>query len=78
MVFIYVYYGLFVCKNLVDVMSLFFTDFLFHLSIFNKNRSVSGKNHPISLFLCRLLCVSAEFSQFSSIFIKIFKNRRDR
>jgi hypothetical protein len=28
MVFIYVYYGLFACTNLVDVMSLFFTVFL--------------------------------------------------
>jgi hypothetical protein len=37
MVFIFVYYGLFTCTNLVDVMSLFFTVFSFHLPIFDKN-----------------------------------------
>jgi hypothetical protein len=46
MMFIYVYYGLFVCTNLVDVMSLFFTGFSFHLSIFNKNQPVFDKNWP--------------------------------
>jgi hypothetical protein len=46
MVFIYVYYELFACTNLVDVISLFFTIFSFHLPIFDKNRSVSGKNRP--------------------------------
>jgi hypothetical protein len=46
MVFIYMYYGLFVCTNLVDVMPLFFTVFSFHLAIFSKNRPVSGKIHP--------------------------------
>jgi hypothetical protein len=46
MVFIYVYYGLFVGTNLVDVMSLFFKGFLFHLSIFDKNRSVFSKTRP--------------------------------
>jgi hypothetical protein len=44
MVFIYVYYGLFTCINLVDVMSLFFTGFSLYLPIFNKNRPVSGTN----------------------------------
>jgi hypothetical protein len=44
MLFIYVYYGLFACTNLVDIMSLFFMVFLFHLPIFNKNRSVSDTN----------------------------------
>jgi hypothetical protein len=34
MLFIYVYYGLFACANLVDVMLLFFTVFSFHLPIF--------------------------------------------
>jgi hypothetical protein len=43
MVFIYVYYGLFVCTNLVDVMPLFFMNFSFHLPIFSKNRPVSDK-----------------------------------
>jgi hypothetical protein len=43
MVFIYMYYGLFTCINLVDDMSLFFTVFSFHLSIFGKNRPVFGK-----------------------------------
>jgi hypothetical protein len=44
--FIYVYYVLFTCINLVDVMSLFFTIFSFHLPIFDKNRLGSGKNRP--------------------------------
>jgi hypothetical protein len=38
MVFIYVYYGLFACTNLVDVMSLFFTVFSFPSPNFGKNR----------------------------------------
>jgi hypothetical protein len=37
MVFICVYYGLFICINLVNVMSLFFTVFSFHLPNFGKN-----------------------------------------
>jgi hypothetical protein len=45
-VFIYVYYGLFACTNLVDVISLFFTVFSVHLPNFDKNRLVSGKNRP--------------------------------
>jgi hypothetical protein len=45
MVFIYVYYGLFACINLVDVMPLFFTVFSFHLLIFGKIHPVSGKIH---------------------------------
>jgi hypothetical protein len=45
-VFIYMYYGLFTCTNLVDVMSLFFMVFSFHLLNFGKNWSVSGKNRP--------------------------------
>jgi hypothetical protein len=45
MVFIYVYYGVFIYTNLVDVM-LFFTVFSFHLPIFDKNRPVSAKLHP--------------------------------
>jgi small-conductance mechanosensitive channel len=43
MVFIYVYYGLFVCTNLVVTMLLFFTVFWFHLPIFDKNHPVSDK-----------------------------------
>jgi hypothetical protein len=43
MLFFYVYYGLFACINLVDVMPLFFTVFSFHLPIFSKIRPVSGK-----------------------------------
>jgi hypothetical protein len=46
MVFIYVYYGLFASTNLVDVMSLFFTIFSFHVPIFSKNRPIFGKNRP--------------------------------
>jgi hypothetical protein len=38
MVFIYMYYGLFACTNLVDVMPLFSTVFSFHLPIFGKIR----------------------------------------
>jgi hypothetical protein len=46
-VFIYVYYGLFICTNLVYVISLVFTVFSFHLLIFGKkNRPVSDKIHP--------------------------------
>jgi hypothetical protein len=44
--FIYVYYKLFVCINLVDVISLFFTIFSFHLPVFDKNRSIYDKNCP--------------------------------
>jgi hypothetical protein len=43
-VFIYVYYELFICINLVDVMSLFFTVFSFNLPIFDKNQPISDKN----------------------------------
>jgi hypothetical protein len=46
MMYIYVYYGLFACTNLVQLMSLFFTVFSSHLPNFCKNRSVSSKNHP--------------------------------
>jgi hypothetical protein len=35
-VFIYMYYGLFTCINLVDIISLFFTIFSFHLPNFAK------------------------------------------
>jgi hypothetical protein len=45
-VFIYVYYGLFICTNLVDVISLFFTGFSFHLPNLGKNWPVSDKNRP--------------------------------
>jgi hypothetical protein len=41
--FIYVYYRLFVCTNLVDVMSLFFMIFSFNLLIFDKKRPVPTK-----------------------------------
>jgi hypothetical protein len=43
MVFIYMYYRLFACTDLVDVTPLFFTIFSFHLPIFSKNCPVSGK-----------------------------------
>jgi small-conductance mechanosensitive channel len=46
MVFIYVYYGLFACTNLVDTMSLFFMIFSFYLPIFDKKRSISSTNRP--------------------------------
>jgi hypothetical protein len=45
-VFIYVYYELFACTNLVDVISLFCMVFSFHLTIFGTNRPIFGKNHP--------------------------------
>jgi hypothetical protein len=44
--FIYMYYGLFICTNLVDVIPLFFTVFSFHLPIFDKNRLISSKIRP--------------------------------
>jgi hypothetical protein len=43
-VFICVYFRLFICINLVDVMSLFFMIFSFHLLNFGKNQLVSNKN----------------------------------
>jgi hypothetical protein len=46
MVFIYVYYGLFACINLVDVTPLIFTVFSFHLPIFGKIHLVFGKICP--------------------------------
>jgi hypothetical protein len=45
-VFIYVYYRLFGCINLIDVMLLFFTIFSFYLSIFGKIHPISSKKHP--------------------------------
>jgi hypothetical protein len=45
MMFIYIYYGLFACTNLV-VMSLFFTVFSLYLSIFDKNWPVFDTNRP--------------------------------
>jgi hypothetical protein len=90
MMFIYMYYGLFTCTNLVDVMLLFFMVFSFHLPIFDKNRPISDKIHhadfqekpanfwssQFSLFLRRLRCVSAEFFfQVSPISFEFFKNR---
>jgi hypothetical protein len=77
MVFIYVYYRLFACTNLVDVMSLFFTVFSFHLPIFHKNRSVFGTNCSeiahrfsekppnLSVFLVSLFVSSAFRPNFS-------------
>jgi hypothetical protein len=47
MIFIYVYYGLFAYTNLVDIMSLFFMIFSFHLPNFGKNHLVSGKNWSV-------------------------------
>jgi hypothetical protein len=46
MMFIYVYYRLFIYTNLIDIISLFFTVFWFHLLIFNENRPVSAKTRP--------------------------------
>jgi hypothetical protein len=46
MIFIYLYYGIFACTNLVDVILLFFMIFSFHLLIFDRNLPVSGKNRP--------------------------------
>jgi hypothetical protein len=43
-VFIYVCYELFVCTNLIDVMSLFFMIFSFNLPILDKNWPVSDTN----------------------------------
>jgi hypothetical protein len=44
--FMYVYYGSFVCTNLVDIMPLFSPVFLFHLPIFSKNHPISYKIRP--------------------------------
>jgi hypothetical protein len=44
--FIYVYYRLFTCINLVDVISLFFMVFSLHLLNFDKNQPVFDKNRP--------------------------------
>jgi hypothetical protein len=46
MVFIYAYYRLFACTNLVDVMSLFFHSFLVPFTIFDKKQPFSNKNRP--------------------------------
>jgi hypothetical protein len=45
MVFSYVYYGLFTYTNLVDVISLFFTVFSFHLPNFGK-KSAGFRQKP--------------------------------
>jgi hypothetical protein len=46
MMFIYMYYGLFACTNLVYVMLLFYMVFSFYLPIFGKIRPISGKIRP--------------------------------
>jgi hypothetical protein len=46
MVFIYMYYKLFACTNLVDVMPLFFTVFYFIYQFLVKSRPVSNKIRP--------------------------------
>jgi hypothetical protein len=47
--FIYMYYGLFVCTNLVDDMPLFFMIFSFHLPIFGKIRPKIAKIGDLSV-----------------------------
>jgi hypothetical protein len=49
MMFIYMYYGLFVCTNLVDDMPLFFMIFSFHLPIFGKIRPKIAKIGDLSV-----------------------------
>jgi hypothetical protein len=81
MVFIYVYYELFACTNLVYVISLFFTVFLFHLSISVKiarksPRRFFGKNRPhFSLpgFYCSSV-VAGTFRPIFSEFCRFFFN----
>jgi hypothetical protein len=46
MMFIYMYYGLFTCTNLVYVMLLFYMVFSFYLPIFGKIRPIFGKIRP--------------------------------
>jgi hypothetical protein len=46
MMFIYMYYGLFACTNLVYVMLLFYMVFSFYLPIFGKLCPISGKIRP--------------------------------
>jgi hypothetical protein len=49
MMFIYMYYGLFVYTNLVDVMTLFFIIFSFHLPIVGKIRPKIAKIGDLSV-----------------------------
>jgi hypothetical protein len=77
MVFIYVYYGLFACTNLIDVMSLFSQFFR------SMNADFQGGTGRISVFLVFTIFTSSpvHFSQIFSIFIdfyRILKNRPDR
>jgi hypothetical protein len=67
MMFIYMYYELFICTNLVDIMPLFFMIFLFYLLIFNKNRSGPDKNRLkiVTRFSEKLINLSAKRADLS-------------
>jgi hypothetical protein len=69
MVFIYVYYRLFACTNLVDVMSLFSTVFSFHLLIFWQNSPGNRhdefwENHQFISEIGRLITKTGRISVF--------------
>jgi hypothetical protein len=69
MVFIYVYYRLFACTNLVDVMSLFSTVFSFHLPIFWQNSPGNRhdefwENHQFISEIGRLIAKTGRISVF--------------
>jgi hypothetical protein len=79
MVFVYFYYGLFACINLVDVMPLFSTVFFLSIYRFSAKFARFLKNSPKNrhdefwycgflLFLSHLQCVSTEFSRISPFF----------
>jgi hypothetical protein len=76
-VFIYVYYELFACTNLVTVMPLFFTVFLFHLSIFRKNHRFIGETCRISS-IPDFYCSSIVSGAFRPNFPEFSKNRQNR
>jgi hypothetical protein len=73
-VFIYVYYELFICTTLVDIMLLFFTVFSFYLPIFDKNQPVSDINHPKidRRFSKKLIDLSANPTDLSVFLVSLF------
>jgi hypothetical protein len=76
MVFIYVYYGVFIYTNLVDVM-LFFTVFSFYLPIFDKNRPVSAKLRPkiTTPILKKISDLSVKLAEFRYSQFSLFLRR---
>jgi hypothetical protein len=72
------YYGLFVCINLVDVMPLFFTIFSFNLPIFDKNHPVSIKIRPkiiTSIFWTKPTDLSVKPTAFPSFQFSLLLRR---